>query len=1596
VSEPIAIVGMSCLFPGAPDVDAFWANILGKVDAVSAPPPGAWDADVYYDPSFEDTDKTYCRRGGYLGSLTTFDPLAHGIPPVSVGGEPDQWLALQLATDALADTGWDELPERVRARTGIVLGKGTYLNGGNAIAVQRGLVVGQTLEILRRLHPEYTDADIDLLRDEMKRALPPLGPERVPGLIPNIVVGRIANRLDLMGPTYTVDAACASSLVAVDLAMRDLRDGACDLVLAGGSQVWMPVPTLSLFCQLGALSRTEQIRPFDANADGTLLGEGIGMVVLKRLSDARRDGDRVYATILGVGIASDGRGVGVMAPRVEGETLALRRAYDAAGVSPATVELIEAHGTATPVGDVVEIDALTQVFGGRDGALPRCALGTVKSMISHTIPASGIAGIIKLALSLHHRVLPPTLHCDEPNPKLGIERTPFYINTETRPWIHGGRVPRRAGINAFGFGGINAHAVLEEVEETGDRVHLPWDSEVVLFESETPAGLADAARELAGRLEEPGRLRLSDVAFTSSRRVGRAATPLRLAVVATSLADLRAKLDKAVERLERPGCRRIKGMSGIYYESEPLGRDGKVVLVFPGEGAQYPGMLADLCLRFPEVRAAFDDVHRDFDDHPRDDLCSDWVFPRPAFTEAERREATRRLMEMDIAVEAVLCSNDGMHRLLRRLGLRADAYVGHSTGELSAAHAAGVLQIDDDERRAAFSVAVNRCYAAATEDDELPRAVLLAVAAEREQVEAVAREAGGELYVAMDNCPHQAVIAGEPAAAERALRIIERDGLIHERLPYDRAVHTPRFAPYAERLRHVFDATDVGAARTPLYSCTTGGPYPDDVALIRELLVEHWVSPVEFRRTIEALHDGGARVFVECGPRGNMTAFIEDILRGREHCAVPADVQRRSGITQLNHLVARLSTHGVDLDLEQLYAGRAAREVRWEDEPEASAPARNGRIDLATRWPMLRLSDEAVQAVEPHPPAPPEDAPAVGNGHLSPAATIVLPEPPAAAPEAELAMDAHLETMSRFLTAQEEVMEAFLLAPEPSTHPVLGTVIASTPGAELVTRRAIDPERDRYLQDHRLGGGLAVMPLAMSLAVVAEAAAALVPNLGVVGLRDVRAHRWIAFGDDEQEVQVTARRLDQDGADVRVAVELRNLTEDAEAGEAPERPVVEATVVLADVLPPPPAPLPPLDDPRGSRRPPEQLYREVMFHGPRWQAVRAIEATGAHGARARLERLPVDDFWAGGPATPLALDPVALDAAGQVVGFWTADRLDRGQVVFPFRLAALDVHGPTPAVGESLACTARIDLLGEQLVRSDIDVRGADGRPWLRLSGWEDKRFEVPSALLPLVSGQADGAMSAEWPSALAGATDGRPLQCRRLVARVPADGGPWMRAWAQRVLTRGEREQLGALRAPETRRLEWLGARTAAKEAVRRLVRDEHGLELEFADIEIRTGEQGRPLVAGPRLARLDPAPVVSLAHTDGRAVALAALGGRVGIDIEVVRPRPDGFAEVAFSDAELELLRPVAGEAAEWTLRCWCAKEAVAKALGSGLVRTPREVAVVAIDHERGRVAVELGGRLAELHPDLAGLHLTAQTHREDDLIVATTLCAKGETPA
>ncbi|MET9857669.1 beta-ketoacyl synthase N-terminal-like domain-containing protein, partial [Streptomyces sp. NPDC006450] len=465
----IAVVGMACAYPGAPDLAAYWSRILDGSDAVTEVPAERWDPALHFDPDpARAGERTPSRWGGFLGPMP-FDALAHGIPPASLAGiEPVQLLALEISARALADAGYGKDREFDRSRTSVVFGA----EAGTELAGAYGL---------RALYPGY----LGPIPPELDEQLPRLTEDSFPGVLANVIAGRVANRLDLGGANCTVDAACASSLAALDLACRQLRDVDSDMVLCGGADVHNGINDYLLFSSVRALSPGGRCRPFDAAADGIALGEGVGALVLKRLADAERDGDRVYAVIKAVGAASDGRSLGLTAPRPEGQRRALDRAYARAGISPGDVGLIEAHGTGTVVGDSTELGVLTGLFAASGAAPGACALGSVKSQIGHTKCAAGLAGLIKAVRAVHSGVRPPTLHLDAPVPAWDVETSPFFFDAGARPWA----VPaerRIAGVSAFGFGGTNYHAVLTGYAGAEEPRHglEEWPAELFCFRGE--------------------------------------------------------------------------------------------------------------------------------------------------------------------------------------------------------------------------------------------------------------------------------------------------------------------------------------------------------------------------------------------------------------------------------------------------------------------------------------------------------------------------------------------------------------------------------------------------------------------------------------------------------------------------------------------------------------------------------------------------------------------------------------------------------------------------------------------------------------------------------------------------------------------------------------------------------------------------------------------------------------------------------------------------------------------------------------------------------------------------------------------------------
>jgi len=539
----VAVIGMSCIFPGAGDVETFWQNIINRVDSTQIVPPDRIDP-VHFSKEGSAVDRFYCNRGGFIPDYE-FDPRRFGILPVAVEGtEPDHLLTLDLAYKALEDAG--VFARNVTLdKTGIIIGKGNYTGPGATRAIEIVRTGEQIASLLKEILPGLGDAEVEKVKQEFQLRKGRFSADTAMGLIPNLVASLVANRLNLGGVAFTLDAACASSLIAIDHGVQELNSGRCDMVIAGGVHTGQNAAFWSIFSQLGALSRQEKIKPFDAAADGLIIGEGCGFVVLKRLEDAINDKDKIYAVIKGIGVSSDGSGTSVMSPAVKGQLKAIEQAWENAGVPTDKIGYLEAHGTGTPLGDKTELQTLAQFFGYHP-ELPDAGIGSVKSNIGHAMPAAGIAGFIKTCLALYHDTLPPTLHCETPLTQM--EKTRFSPVQASRSWSASG-LPKFAGVNAFGFGGINAHVVLE-------GFNAPKKDEVLLLARETHEALITAL-ETGDFSEGQGNFRIALFDPTPER------------------------IKKATKIAAKNNPWRNK--QDIWYTNAPLLNDGgKVAFVFPG------------------------------------------------------------------------------------------------------------------------------------------------------------------------------------------------------------------------------------------------------------------------------------------------------------------------------------------------------------------------------------------------------------------------------------------------------------------------------------------------------------------------------------------------------------------------------------------------------------------------------------------------------------------------------------------------------------------------------------------------------------------------------------------------------------------------------------------------------------------------------------------------------------------------------------------------------------------------------------------------------------------------------------------------------
>ncbi len=936
---PIAIVGASALFPGSLDATGFWSNILHGNDLITDVPASHWLIEDYYDPDPSKPDKTYARRGAFLPHID-FDAMRWGVPP-SIVPETDtsQLLALIVAQRVLEDASKGAPETLDRSRTSVILGvtSGQELLGSMVSRLQRPVWVRALREA------GIPESEVTTICDRISASYTDWKESTFPGLLGNVVAGRIANRLDLGGTNCVSDAACASSMSALSMGINELLLGDSDLVISGGVDTMNDIFMFMCFSKTPALSASGDCRPFSENADGTMLGEGLGMVALKRLEDAQRDGDRIYGVIHGCGSSSDGRSKSVYAPVSSGQANALRRAYGQAGYGPETVELIEAHGTGTRAGDKAEFGGLEMVFEetGREDR-QWCQLGSVKSQIGHTKSAAGAAGLLKALMAVHHRVLPPTIKVERPNPGLDLPKSAFHITTRARPWVRNPEHPRRASVSAFGFGGSNFHVALEEApgSETGRGApRLPAQGrELVVLAADSASALVEQAKALVERCSKPGAL------AWEARGAERTRTGThRLAIVAPDEASLAAQLQDAITRIELSGTEPFSTPAGTRYGHGPV--EGDVAFVFPGQGSQYVDMGAQLAMQFDAALGVWDQAAA------TGMRLHDAVFPITDFEPDADARAAARLAATDVAQPAIGCTSLSLLTLLRSVGLEAACVAGHSFGEVTALHAAGVIDTE------AFLRVAQTRGATMAEAASTPGA-MTAVSATVEVVREALAGLNTDVVVANHNAPEQVVLSGKTPAIEAVEAALGQQGLRCKRLPVATAFHSEVVAGASQTFAAAIADVDMAAATIPVFANASAQHYPSEPAAIRDQLAAQLAQPVRFVEMIDAMYAEGVRTFVEVGPGSVLTGLIGRILGDRPHRALHLDRKGRDGVRTLLEGLATLVADGHALQLDALWEGYAA----------PLDPA-------ATPDPKVSLSLSGANYGKPYPPARASDNP---------------------------------------------------------------------------------------------------------------------------------------------------------------------------------------------------------------------------------------------------------------------------------------------------------------------------------------------------------------------------------------------------------------------------------------------------------------------------------------------------------------------------------------------------------------------------------------------------------------------------------------------
>jgi len=1517
-SGKVAIVGMACVYPGAENVTRYWSNIANGVDSTSELPSDRWPGSRNFDLPATHEAHIPCRRGGFIPTPFLFDALRFKVMPSVVrGGDPDQFILLQILGDALRDAGISEHDPR-RARTDVLVGRGGYTSNKMMDIFLRADLIDRVDQFLERKLPR---ADREELIQQMRQSLPAVDADNMATSIPNLVASRAANRLNLRGAAYTVDAACASSLIAVEQGVRRLREGLSDVALACGVNFTHIPAFWYLFTQVLAISPSGRIRPFDRRADGLVIGEGAGAVVLKRLEDAERDGDRIYCVIRGVGSASDGGDAGVLAPASGGQLRALEAAYADAAVSPDSIRLLEAHGTATVQGDATELESIREFFGARTHTHPTRVLGSVKSMIGHTMPAAGMASLIKSGLALSNKILPPSLHCDEPLPQLA--ETPFFVTDHARPWLQPPReCARRAGVNAFGFGGINAHVVLEEYSARKQALPRPIQpslerpAELLAFSGDSPKGIAAGIRRVLRFLDQDSAgTTLESLALTLASEVVREA-PFKCAIVVEQTKSLKEQLSPLAEQLEngdRPTQR-----EGLFFGEDVSHHKGKVAALFPGLAfpgliGDYPSHLVASCAQFPEARAVFDLIEQR-DGHAEDALPTSLLLDPPDSLDEEERTRLQlrfaawvgdwldpanadgiedvsdtelppiRPDQRLLSVMGMLTSNQACWRVLERFEIPFDAASGQSLGDISALCAAGCFE---------FGPAIERLWPFLSVDPRATELGCLAAVCTDEQTLAPWLEKYPETAIGLHLSREMLIAGGPTEQIEQLIEELRGQGVLCQKMPFP-PIHTPQLESKKLDFQQIADEAPLALEkpRLDVYSNLTTERIKGEPDEMRQLIADNVTHPIRFWQTLTRMYDEGVRTFIQVGS-GTLAGNVRGILQHDDVVSAAMDVDYRDPITQLRHLCGALFAAGVPLDLTAMFEARSTTVVDL-DQPGVSDEPIKGAVPVSLYWPPLHNA---------------------------------VTEPTAARQTA---------------TAEPEA--------EPrSALPFVGRIVEHEPEQRIVHVRRLDLERDLFLHDHAFVGTqhelplerrFPLVPLTVTLEMMAQTAACLAPGRGLIALKQVRARKWIAL-DRIASLDVEMRGTKDEDRDGRATIEVTLHVEDELVASALVEFASDYRVEIDLSF---------NDWPDAAAFPIEasRLYSDRhVFHGPRFQCIESIDSHSEQGLIGQLVVPSRTSLFRDNDDPQLLLDPVVLDGVGQLLG---AQFLEKGIHILPVAIERIEFYRPTPESGTRVP--VRVELtdynMDERRVTAKMEAQDGEGQVWFRIVGWQDLVFRYSQALIETLRDPSHHTLASTRPlpglpdEGVAAVVSRDLLRDSRpdSVARIYLHPDEW-------ATFQDMNEQL-------QRQREWLMGRIAAKDAVRSwLARHDGGTMQLPTTIKIVHDEHGRPIVRLDRPATV--VPNVSISHK-GTIAAAVADASRIGLDLEPSGSTTLELEQIADAD-EVRRIREHVGRAdASWITRLWCGKEAAAKALGTGLGGRPKAFRTVEL-HQGGRLIVENG---------------------------------------